>query len=88
MKIATISSKNQITLPASLLASLGIGPKTKVLISKKSDEITIKPIATSLTDELGGSLSKYANPSKLGVPFEEVRQRTQELVAKELATKS
>lgn len=87
MKIATISSKGQITLPRSLLRELNIRPKQKVFIQRENGAFLITPIKKSITEELAGSLTKYIHPSKLGVPFEEVRRKTQELAAKELAEK-
>ena len=58
MKIATISSKNQITLPVSMLRSLSLKPKARVLIDmlQTDDEsgIRIRQAPKSLTEELAG----------------------------------
>lgn len=58
MKIATISSKNQITLPVSMLRSLSLKPKARVLIDMlqagKEPEIRIKQAPKSLTEHFAG----------------------------------
>lgn len=87
MRIVTISSKRQITLPAAMLSQLGIGPNTKVLIEEKEHNITLKPIKTSIVDQVAGSLSKFVPPSKRGRPFSEIMEETKRIVAKKLATK-
>lgn len=87
MHIATISSKNQITLPAKLLAELQVKPKQKVLIENKKGILTVKPLKRSIVDEVAGSLTKYVDPKKLGRPWNEIMEETTKLAAKEIAKK-
>ena len=87
MHIATISSKNQITLPAKLLAELQVRPKQRVLIEKKKGILTVKPLKRSIVDEVVGSLTKYVDPKKLGKPWNEIMEETKRLAAQELAKK-
>lgn len=87
MRIVTISSKRQITLPVQILNSLGIEPNGRLLIEEEKDSISLKPLKKSVIDELAGSLNKYVHPSKLGVPFEVIMEETRKRVAKHLATK-
>ena len=87
MNIVTISSKRQITLPKHLLLNLNIRPKEKVLIERHKDGVLVRPLKTSITKQLAGSLRKYIHPSKLGVPFDVIMEETIKKVAKELAQK-
>lgn len=44
MPIATISSKNQITLPARVLSHLGLKSKDRVMVSEVNGEIRIRRV--------------------------------------------
>ena len=88
MKIATISSKGQITIPQVLLKQLALKPKGKVLVQREKDNIVLKPIKRSVADRLAGALTQYVHPSKLGVSFDVIMEETKKIVAKELAEKS
>jgi bifunctional DNA-binding transcriptional regulator/antitoxin component of YhaV-PrlF toxin-antitoxin module len=79
MYTATLSIKNQITIPKFLLDMIHAKSGIQFLISEKDDTLTMRPIKTSLVDELAGSMSIPKN--KRGVPFEKVR----EIVAKKVA---
>lgn len=87
MRIVTISSKRQITLPIELLANLGIGPKSRILIESEEENITLKPLRTSVVSQVAGSLSKFVLPSKRGKPFSDIMEETKRIVAKQLAGK-
>lgn len=87
MNIATISSQRQITLPKRLLLELKLKPKQKVLIERHKKGVLVRPVRTSVTQELAGSLTKYIHPSKLGIPFDVIMEETQKKVAIELAKK-
>jgi AbrB family looped-hinge helix DNA binding protein len=54
--LATISSKNQITLPARLLRELGIGPGDRVSIRKDGDRLVLRPRPKEWADYYGGSM--------------------------------
>lgn len=73
MHIATISSQRQITLPKALLDAMSLSSKDRVIVSQTSKGILLQPVNTDIA-ALAGSLKQYVQPSKLGVPFEEVRR--------------
>lgn len=85
MKIATISSKGQITIPKDIQITLNITHGSKVVLYPDRDTLMIKPLKSSIVEQTAGSLKKYVNPKKLGIPFPKVREETQEIVAAELA---
>lgn len=85
MRIVTLSSKNQITIPKALLEQLQVYPRSKLLITAEKDTIVVKPLKKSIVDELVGSLTKYVHPSKLGVSFDVIMEETKKIVAKKLA---
>lgn len=85
MRIVTLSSKHQITIPTALLEQLQVYPRSKLLITAEKDTIVVKPLKKSVVDELAGSLTKYVHPSKLGVPFDVIMDETRKIVAKKLA---
>ncbi len=87
MKLVTLSSKNQITLPKSLLQQLGVKSKSKLLIEAKEDSLVVKPVRQSIVDATAGSLNKYISPDKLGKSLEEIMEETRKLVVKDLAAK-
>lgn len=87
MRVVTVSSKRQITLPAELLVQLGIEPSNKIIIEKEKDIITLRPLKTSIVEEVAGSLSKFVLPSKRGRSFSEIMEETKRIVAKKLAKK-
>ncbi len=87
MKIATISSKGQITIPKAIQKSLKVAEGSKVMLYTEKDTLKIKPLRKSITEQTAGSLRKYIDPKKLGIPFAKVREETQRIVAEELAKK-
>jgi AbrB family looped-hinge helix DNA binding protein len=54
--IVKVSSKRQITLPASIYKKLGIQPGQKLLLEVQGDKIILSPKTTSYTELLAGSL--------------------------------
>ena len=58
MKLATISSKNQITLPVDILHALGLKQGSKVLIKKEEKDvqkyIAIMPAVSEIADHYLG----------------------------------
>jgi AbrB family looped-hinge helix DNA binding protein len=54
MAYATISSKNQVTLPAKLLAAMGLKPSDRIEIERAGDELRLRKAADFLS--LKGSL--------------------------------
>lgn len=87
MNIVTLSSKNQITLPIELLASLDIAPREKLLVDTKDNLLVLKPLKTSMIDEVASSLTKHISSSRLGIPLSIVFNKTKKITAKKLAFK-
>lgn len=86
MRITTISSKRQITIPEAMLKSFDMYPTSQVVLEERSNEISIKPLKSSVAQELAGCLNHLVHPSKLGVSFEKIMEETKKKVAKKLAT--
>lgn len=87
MKIATISSKGQITIPKDVQKMMNITHGSKVMLYPDKNILMIKPLKNSIVEQTAGSLKKYVHPKKLGIPFSKVREETQRIVAAELAKK-
>ena len=82
MYTTTLSIKNQITIPKFLLDMLNVKSGIQFLISEKDETLTMRPIKTSLVDELTGSMSVPKN--KRGVPFEKVQTIAEYEAAKQI----
>ena len=54
--MSTISSKNQITLPARLLRELGLGAGDRVSIRVDGDRLILRPRPKDWADYYGGSM--------------------------------
>ena len=54
--VVTISSKNQITLPARLLRELGVGAGDKVRIRREGNSLIIRPKPKDWSTYYGGSM--------------------------------
>lgn len=87
MNILTISSKRQITIPNKLLLYIGAKPRGKMMVEAEKGTLRLKPLKTSIVQQVAGSLSKYIPASKRGVPFSKIMEETQKIVAAELAKK-
>ena len=76
--MATISSKNQITLPAKLLRELGIGPGDRVSIRKDGDRLILRPRPKEWADYYGGSMrGLYGNTKEeIDAYIRQVREGT------------
>ena len=55
MQIATITSKNQLTLPVDIVRKIGLEVGQKVIVSEEGGKVVITP-AEDLVEELAGSL--------------------------------
>ena len=62
MRIATVSSKGQITLPAEARRKLGIKPHDRVFIRVSGKVIVVEPVGDFF--ELEGFLGKAASPAQ------------------------
>jgi AbrB family looped-hinge helix DNA binding protein len=88
MKIVTVSSKGQITIPKDILENiLNITYGSKVILDSDKDVLMIKPLKHSLVDQTAGSLKKFVDPRLLNIPFVKVREETQKLAVAELEKK-
>ena len=85
MKVVTISSKRQITLPKKGLEPLGVGPKSKLTVQIQDQGILLKPLEGSLVDQVAGSLTNYVPVSKRGVSFQTVYKETKRITARKIA---
>lgn len=81
--LATLTSKNQLTVPKGIIDALGLEGLRRVLISVQGKEITIRPLQSKV-GALAGSLSHLSSSKKL-VDLKKIRKKTQELVAAEIA---
>jgi len=64
MKIATITSKRQLTIPISFFGRLALKTGQKVIISQEDNFIKIEP-ALSLVERLAGSVKKSGRFKKM-----------------------
>jgi len=88
MRLVTISSKRQITIPKDLLESLGLDVGQKAFIEKDRDKLSLRPVAVSVVEETAGSLNTFVPSSKLGASLEEIDRETRKIVSKSLAEKA
>ena len=84
MYIVSLSSKNQITLPQTMLYALGIPKRSKLLIDKTDDGLLIKTLPIGMVDSLGGSLTALVSSDKKQQPFVKIMQVTRLKVARKL----
>lgn len=80
--LATITSKNQLTIPKEVTKILNWKNVRKVLVTVQGEEMVVKPLA-SRVDLLAGSLAKYAKGKTNN--FKKVRQETERIIAEEIA---
>ncbi len=84
MKIATISSKGQITIPKTMQKSINVTYGSKVMLYPDKGILKIKPLKRSITEQTAGSLAHLIPPEKRGIPWSIVIKETQKLAAREL----
>lgn len=87
MNLATLSIKNQITIPRDLLAALNFKPQERVLLEleKEDGALVIKPLKGSIVQSVAGSLADKISSSKKGLPFSQILAQTKKTVAQKLA---
>ncbi|MFH1840704.1 MAG: AbrB/MazE/SpoVT family DNA-binding domain-containing protein [Candidatus Shapirobacteria bacterium] len=85
MKIVTLSSKQQITLPQEVLGLLAFEPGEKFLLEADREKIILSPMKKSVVSRVGGSLARYIPRAKRGVSFEQVMKETQKIAARKIA---
>lgn len=82
ISLASITYKNQLTIPKVILQALDWGGVRKVLVAVEDGSLVVRPL-TSKVDELAGSLAKYARGRS--TDFRAVRKEVQKRVAAEIA---
>jgi len=85
MKIVTLSSKNQITLPKELLFYLGLGARGRLIVENGDQKLILKPLKTTIVDQTANSLTRYINSSKLKKSFKKILKETKKKTAYRLA---
>lgn len=84
MKVATVSSKGQITIPKDIQNRLHMQTNSKVMLYPEQDFLVIKPLQQSIVDQTAGSLAQYVSPAKKGKLFADILHETQKATAKSL----
>lgn len=87
MKIATISSKGQITIPKDMQILLNVKYGSKIMLYPNKNALVIKPLKKSIVEQTAGSLAYLVPEKKRGIPFSKIREETQKIVAQELVKK-
>lgn len=74
--VSTISSKNQITLPAHLLREMGLGPGDRLAVSKEGSRLILRPRPRDWVRYHSGSLrGLYGNSQQeMDAYLEELRE--------------
>lgn len=85
--IATLSSKNQITIPVAAVKAMGMKPKNKLIIKVIDGQLHAKPIKKSVVDEIAGSLAKYIKPDMKSKSWEEIKDEAGKKYTKYLVKK-
>ena len=85
MKIVTLSSKRQITIPKHILGDRILLPGDRLIIQKEQYGLSIKPLGTSVVRETAGSLGQYISSAKRGVSLAEILRETKKKTSKKLA---
>lgn len=85
MKIVTLSSKNQITIPKEAISQFGPLATRRLLMEFKGNQLVLKPLAVSIVKETAGSLRSYIAKKKRGKSFKSIMEETKRKAAKDLA---
>lgn len=73
-QFVTISRRNQVTIPAHILKSLGLRSGDRLSLSFRDDRITLWPEPESYTDYFGGSLKNtWGSKEEIDEYLQEVR---------------
>ena len=84
MKIVTISSKRQITIPKDLLAGLNLQPRAKLILREENGALIMKPLRKSVVEQTAGSLRPYVSPAKLSASLAKMMKETKRKTAVKL----
>lgn len=85
MKIVTLSSKRQITIPKYIFGEEVLRPGDRLIIQKEQDGLLIKPLGASVVRETAGSLGTYIPSTKRGISLSKILQETKKKTSRKLA---
>lgn len=85
MRVVTISSKQQITIPKEFLLVLGLKHQGKFILEAQEEVLVMRPLKTSIVEQTAGSLTNSVSPSKLGASFSTILKATKKKTAAKLA---
>lgn len=85
MRVVTLSSKNQVTIPKEMLMHLELLPRKKLLIEHKEKEIVLRPLTSSIVEETAGSLANFVPKNKKRKSFQSILKETKKITARQLA---
>lgn len=83
MYTATLSSKNQVTIPKKLLDLYGLKSGDKIKFTKQKGKIIVEPAGDIDIDKMAGSLTSYVKPELLGKSWGYVMDKANETRLKE-----
>jgi AbrB family looped-hinge helix DNA binding protein len=81
MNVVTVSSRNQIAIPAYLLRELSFASGSKLIIQRMGDKISLEPLRKSVVDSVSGSLRKHISKDKLNTPWKKVISQARKAMA-------
>lgn len=84
MRIATISSKRQITLAKSLLEKYHLFPSDKIIIEEKKVGLILKPLKESIVSGTFGALSEHIPQSKKNLSYDYIIKETKRIIGQRL----
>jgi bifunctional DNA-binding transcriptional regulator/antitoxin component of YhaV-PrlF toxin-antitoxin module len=89
MKVVTVSSKRQITLPKEVLDLLEVKPQEKLILrvtkTGKRKTAFLEPLRTTIVNQTAGSLTHHVHKSKLGTPLYKILTEAKKTTSKKLA---
>lgn len=84
MKIVTVSSKRQITIPKDLLVGLNLQPRARLILEEENGALMMKPLRKSVVEQTAGSLTPYVSSAKFGLALAKIIKETKRKTAAKL----
>jgi len=85
MRIVTVSSKQQITIPKEILLALGLKHQGKLILEAQEEALVMRPLRTSIVEQTAGSLTDSVSPLKLEASFSTILKEAKKKTAAKLA---
>lgn len=85
MKVATISTQRQITLPKVILEMLSLAPRDSVVLELKDDGVMVKPVPESVTRMIAGSVGHKISKEKKKIPIDDAIKMAKKTAARKIA---